>query len=166
MGIEQGRLGRNVLQFSPIVIDQIIDYPEGYKIRSRTGSQIKDTIAKWMWRALLRMRALEPFGVPMKRIRYGEAEQEKVSDLIHDQLIHLLDRDQDPEDYALLVGAKEFAEIIGDPMDFCQHITVPARTYFRMRDGYKAEFDGIPIHVVQSMSGAVVVPKVLIEKRS
>lgn len=150
--------------YCPMVIENIWQQPEGYYFREGTGSWFKDKISLLCWRLLHKIGALRQFGYYEKLIRYNEPEQEKLTDLVHDSIIHILNRDLDPDDFAIVVGAKEFSEIVGEAADFPSYITMPARTYYKGGRGYRAEFENIPIHVVQSISGAAVIPKVLIEK--
>jgi hypothetical protein len=122
-------------------------------------------LARFCWWALHKLKALEPFFESTKIYTYTEADQEKVSERVHFAACEILDRELNPEDYAVVMGAHDFAELAQE-LDMPGYITVTAGEWRKQTyGGYVAHLYGLPVHVVAGLSGAALIPKVIIEKQ-
>ena len=136
--------------------------PPGYKLLKPKRLH---WLARVLWWGLHKINALEPYLETVEIHTYGEPKQSKLDHAILAHLDHIMCRGHDPKDYAIIIGAEQFAELTG--ILFRENHTVPSgRFCFQCPDGYRAEFVGLPVHVVPYMDGIALVPKVLIEKEA
>jgi hypothetical protein len=151
----------NLVSFEP---ETVWNRPEGWWMKSALKGWWRNKLAALCWHILHKLHAVEPFRYSEKFYSYGDAEQGSVTELILKSVDSALRHRAVPEDYCIVLGAKEFSELMRD-MPIHDHLTVPAGRICRVRDGYREEFRGLPVHVVPRLSGVAVLPKVIIEER-
>lgn len=140
--------------------------PEGYRVKCEIKSWWRSRVARWCWRLLHKLNAVEQYGFYETVYSYGPAEQDAVGSMIERGILELIDQGRNVEDYSIVLGAQDFAELVKGftPQDL---ITVPSsRLTFRGRGSYRAEFRGLPVHVVPNLSGLAILPKVIIEQKA
>ena len=139
----------------------LYDYrPTGFRL-------LKPKRLRWLahslWWILQKIDALEPYLQTIEIHTYGEPEQRKLDQAISCHINHIMECGHDPQNYPIIIGAEQFDELTG--ILFRENHMVPSgRFRFQNPDGYKAEFYGLPVHVIPYMDGTALVPKVVIEK--
>lgn len=164
------------IRFAQILETSEIYRPPGYMILSegrpnwKFGRRAKHWLARKMWSWLKRSGFLLPYQTDNKIYEYGEPEMikcgEAFSNQIGNMLYEVVVKGAKIEDYCLVLGGVQFHEIsryIGPDM---QILTFPAQEVRFNHRGYRSSWRGIPIHVVPWMDGAVILPKVMVERES
>lgn len=138
-------------------------------IRTRTAYKLLTPkkhawLARLLWRGLEKLNALEPYFSKVERHTYRETEQRRVDEAVFFAVDHLMRHGKNPDKYAIIMGAATFEELTG--ILFRDYQQVPTGRFgFQTADGYKAEFRGLPVHVIPFAVGVSLVPKVLIESK-
>jgi hypothetical protein len=151
----------NLVSFEP---ETVWNRPEGWRMKSALKGWWRNKLAALCWHILHKLHAVEAFQYSEKIYRYGDTEQGKVTDLILKSVDAVLRHRGVPEDYCIVLGAKEFSELMRD-MPIHEGFTVPAGRICRANNVYRDEFRGLPVHVVPHLSGVAVLPKVIVENR-
>src|SRR3989304_50061 len=111
--------------------------PEGWRMKAKSAGWWRDKVAALCWRILHRLKAVEAFQYTETIYRYGEVEQGVVTDLVKKGICTVLDQGRDPNDYCIVVGAKDFSEIMRD-MPVLEGLCVPASSFYCGQNGYRA----------------------------
>ncbi len=156
---------QNELKFFPLKLEQTVIRPEGYHIlRSRLGP-VKWWLSRKLWSWLHKLGALAPYLYQDSYYVYGNEQREEIAKLIHRQVYSIVRRGHDPEGYCLIVGGKEFSEILKGVADLGQFMIVPGGdVHYQIPGGYRGTVRGFPVHVVNDFSGVALVPRVMVEK--
>lgn len=92
--------------------------PAGYKVLSLPKNPVKRRLANLLWSWLFKLGALEQYLEHEVEFRYGKEEKGAISELVNEQVISVINRGYRIEDYCLIVGGKEFSEILKNPSLF------------------------------------------------
>ena len=157
---------RNELSFVRLQTAELFRQPVGYKVRKDCRSWWKNKLSALCWKILIRIGALDQFGYMEKSYHYGEPERKKVSELILKSIDNIWERNEDQEDYCIVIGAKEFQEVMGEYAHDHGYMNVIAGPFGFQRGGYRSEIHNLPVHVVAGVSGVALIPKVLVEKEA
>jgi hypothetical protein len=145
--------------------EEIWNKPIGWKMKTPASPiRWRRKAAEMCWHILNKLGAVSQFMYSEKVYTYGIKEQKEITAELFEMVGAILDGNERVEDYCIVLGGKEFGELMGCYESF-ELVTVPMGDVWYQRDGYKARFQGIPIHVVPSVSGAAAIPKVIVEKR-
>lgn len=156
---------QNELKFFPLEKTSETIRPMGYKVLDLPLNPVKRWVANLLWSWLFKLGALGPYLHHTVYFRYGKEQREKIAELIHQQVYSIIRRGHEPEAYCLIVGGKEFAEIMKGVADLGQFMIVPSgTTYYQIPGGYRGEVRGFPVHVVNDFSGVALLPRVMVEK--
>ena len=132
-------------------------------------------LARLCWHILGRIGALVPFDEKVHVLTYTHDAQKRVSTRMMHAVTDILKMGGEPELYAAVMGADEFAELCWDQEANHSMVHFRVRTerfgYIPSRDeddpegyhGYRASYHGISVHVVPFLSGVAMIPKVVIE---
>lgn len=151
------------LFISKLDVATLFRQPDGYRMKTSTGSWWRDKLASWCWKLLHRLRAVEQYGFSEKMYTYTPAMQQEITKRLMEGINEIFRRDGDPDDYCLVLGAEDFSEML-DSEAIRNNMTIATSDIHYVRNGYKMSFRGLPVHVVPGVSGTAVIPKVIVEK--
>lgn len=155
----------NDLALTPIRETSVRRRPEGYRIKHTTGIWWRDKLGSLLWKLLHKIGALEQYWFNEKIYHYGAEQQGKIADLIEEQILQVIDRHGRVEDHCIVLGGKDFADIMRSYEPFGLITVGAGRMSFGFASGYRCELRGLPVHVVPYLRGVAVLPKVIVEKR-
>lgn len=153
------------LRFMQIDRSEIVRQPDGWRMRARLTGW-RGRLARLLWRALGRLRALEPFMYSETVYTYAKPQQDELTELFYQQIGEIADRGGNPHDYCLVIGGEEFSRIVKGYHDLsAKGLVVPlGDIWYQRADGYRTDYSGLPVHVVGWLRGVAVIPKVIVEK--
>lgn len=153
------------LRFVQIDRSEIVRQPDGWRMRARLTGW-RGRLARLLWRALGRLRALELFQYTETVYSYTKVEQDQLTELFFQQIGEIADRGGNPRDYCLVIGGEDFSRIVKDYHDLsARGLVVPLGSiWHQTAGGYRTDYAGLPVHVVGWLKGVAVLPKVIVEK--
>ena len=138
--------------------------PEGYRMKRPTKGWWRGKLAAWCWRMLHRLNAVEQFAYTEKVYRYTKDHQEDITKRFISGMNQILRRGDDPEDYCFVLGAEDFAEMMdSEPVRQMLMFSMQEIRY-QNGNGYRANYQNLPVHVVPGVVGTAAIPKVIVEK--
>lgn len=137
--------------------------PEGYRVHTKTNGW-RGWVSKHLWTLLHRLKALEPYYAAVETVTIEPKHHGKIVELVHEGILDVLESGRRLQDFALVIGAKEFRDIVGDIGSPNRALTFPLDTEFRRANPYPHRFRDIPVHVLPYVSGAALIEKKIIEE--
>jgi len=122
-------------------------------------------VARLCWWLLKKLGALQPYSEKYEVWTYTPDKKRALTEYVACALNGYLDFFRSPDDFVLIVGAVDFAEIMNE-YDFQQrHITLNTGSLYYGIDGYTYTIKGIPVHIVGHMRGLTILQKAIIEEK-
>lgn len=150
------------LEFSVLNTEYVFHNPAGYKMEvSQKLGWFKRKFAGFARRWLKNNGCLEQYALKTPVYTWGKDQEEQIFPKVQNGIERIVCRDEDPDNYALVCGAKTFSDLTEAPL-INYHAAIfngPKVTY-----GYKGMVYGLPVHVVPELEGVALIPKVVIER--
>lgn len=153
------------LTFVRMNTTDVLMQPEGWRVKTALKWWPRRALASLCWYILHKLRAVDQYACTVKTYHYGDVASGKVRELVFESISEVLNRDENPSDYCIVIGGKEFAEIMSDEVCYRSFITVPSGEFSYRRNGYRTRYLDIPVHVVAGLTGVAAIPKVIVEAR-
>ena len=154
------------LRFMQIDRSEIVRQPDGWRMWARLTGW-RGRLARLLWQALERLGALEPFVYKETICTYAKPQQDELTELFYQQIDEITDRGGDLRDYCFIIGGEDFSHIVRDYYDLsARGLVVPlGNICHQTAGGYRANYAGLPVHVVGWLKGVAIIPKVIVEVR-
>ncbi len=170
--------GRNkIAAMYPVWISSVCPRPP-YMLACKPRVKRTKWLASLCWKILHKIGGLTPFSETVQVLEYRPADKAKVRERVLDAIHGIIDFwNDDLEKFAIVMGAADFYELrqstsVAGSTRFSVEAG-PYRVITKDRNGdlydedqrfrYKAKTFDLPVHVVHTLSGVAVIPKVLIE---
>lgn len=154
------------LKFVPLEKHSYTLKPEGYKILTPPNNPILRWVVTKLWKRMIEAGILSQFHYKRVFYSYGKLQSYRLEELINRQVVDLVQRGFNINDYCVVMGGKEFSDLLGGVADLGMSYTIHMDgLYYNTDGGYKGIIRGLPVHVVNGFSGLVILPKVILEKK-
>jgi hypothetical protein len=158
------------IKFAHIKTRKVVKYPEGgYKFFEPKKYA---WLARFAWKLLTKLKALDPFHYTYDVQTFGYTEQENITRAILEQFDHIVRDNRRINDFVFLVGSDTFHELthlnVLEPIQF----PLGEVRYGEMKseDGcrvyeHRYSIRGLVVHVSPYVSGMAIVPRDLFESK-
>lgn len=131
----------------------------------RMGYEFKpkkwEWFAKLLWKILNKLGAMQPHLGEIATYHFHAFHEKKLADYIIETQQDLHKVCEDPEKYCLIMGRENFCDLMEENKPFKQfHLLGDHQAH---PIGYNGRYMGLPVHVVNTMEGFAIIPKVIVE---
>lgn len=124
-------------------------------------------LARVCWKLIRKLGACETHFECVKTYSYTTSIQERVRDKVMFAASEVLERGDDIDDYAVVMGEVQLRDLWSDIEAGAGGITLNGGDFrFYHSNGYRTQIIGLPVHVVRGLFGVALIPKVIIEKKA
>lgn len=142
----------------------VLRQPDGYCLRSSTNIWWRDKLASWCWDLMHKLRALEPYSFSETIYTYTPSQQKEITDRLMEGIDLVFRRGEDIENYCIVLGDDDFSEMMQSPPMSRMMTFATTNIRYQNSHGHRLEYYGLPVHVIPNISGAALIPKVIVEK--
>jgi len=132
---------------------------QGYEFKPKSWGWF----SKFLWRLLNKLNAVEPYYSEFATFHFTKFHEEKLANYIIQATHEAHDLYEHPKNYCLIMGRKDFSKLIDSEQEMLPYCDLGTCRAYPI--GYRGSYMGLPIHVVNTMEGFAVVPKLFVEKR-
>lgn len=150
---------------SPIILrsEAVQITPQGWRMAAKPLTcWYKRILADFCYNMLIKLKATEEFHYEEQNYRFEYYAEKEITELLSQEITSILYDLKNIESYALVIGQKEYFELVNSKVLNAADLTI--HTKIVSHSGYKGTIWNIPIHVVSTLSGHALIPKVFIEK--
>ena len=165
-------LKKREVRFAQLECHEHIFRPSGYKFfTTEKHGRIGRFLGRLARAFLKKYRFLEPYYFKETIYSYGESERFGAQEHFTDQLWLMwhgvVEKGGSPSDFCFLLGGKQFHDLVRGWTSHDAGVLEIWSDSLKMNGpGYSGRYFGLPIYVVPSMDGAIIVPKVVVERQA
>jgi len=121
-------------------------------------------LSRLCWAALRKLNAVKPHWGKRAVYKFQPIEHKKIADRILTAIDGRIRNHEDLNAYAIVMGQKDYHEFMYDEKRMVP-LGSQTFTFNAGRFGYRDKIFDVPVHVVETISGVALIPKVAIENR-
>jgi hypothetical protein len=137
---------------------ELTSIKQGYEFKPKKW----DWFSRLLWRLLNKINAVEPHYGEIATFHFTKFHEDKLANYIIQATQENPDLYERPKDYCLIMGRKDFSELIDKEQEMARFSDLGTHRAYPI--GYSGSYMSLPIHVVNTMEGFAVVPKMIIER--